>query len=552
MRQVAVICYDEGMKLTQSEAWKRLRQHAETMEGLHLRQLFADNAARATALSAEAGAIYLDYSKNRVSGETMGLLFDLARDRGVETARQAMFDGDKINTTENRSVLHIALRAQGDAPVRVDGQDVMPEIHRVLAQMRDFTQAIHNGDWRGFSGQPIKNIINIGIGGSDLGPVMVTEALKYYTKRDLTVRFISNIDSSDFFETTRDLDPRETLFIIASKTFTTDETMTNAQTARRWLIDALGDEAAVANHFVALSTNTEAVEAFGIDPRNIFVFWDWVGGRYSLTSAIGLSIMLAIGADAFDELLAGFSDMDQHFKSAPLSENLPVILALLGIWNTNFLGAGSEVLLPYEQYLHRFPAYFQQANMESNGKSVTKGGAPVDYTTGPVIWGEPGTNGQHAFYQLLHQGTQLIPADFIGFIESLEACGTHHDKLLANMFAQSQALAFGKTANEVRDGGVPEALVAHKVFEGNRPSNTILIDRLTPRSLGQLIALYEHKIFVQGVIWDINSFDQWGVELGKVLARDTYTAIQSGDVQAGMDASTQQLVARYRARTTRS
>jgi glucose-6-phosphate isomerase len=413
--------------------------------------------------------------------------------------------------------------------------------------MRRFTYAIHTGEWRGSTGKKIKNIVNIGIGGSDLGPVMVTEALKHYSDRDMIVRFVSNVDGSDFYETTRDLDPEETLFIIASKTFTTDETMTNAHTARNWLLASVQDEAAIARHFVALSTNEEAVREFGVNPENMFEFWDWVGGRYSLTSAIGLSIMMAIGADNFDELLAGFADMDTHFKTAPLEENLPVVLAMIGVWNINFLGLSSEVLLPYEQYLHRFPAYLQQANMESNGKSVTKDGERVTYATGPVVWGEPGTNGQHAFYQLLHQGTEIIPADFIGFIEPLNPIGVHHDKLIANMFAQSQALAFGKTAEEVvADGEESASLLPHKVFEGNRSSTTLLLHKLTPRSLGQLIALYEHKIFVQGVIWDINSFDQWGVELGKVLAKGIYTAMQTADEMRSADVSTNALLRHYK------
>lgn len=534
------------MTITQSQQWQDLQNHANQTQPTHLRDLFANDSNRASTMSQQVGMIYADYSKNRVTRETLELLHNLAKICNVESARDAMFTGEKINTTEQRAVLHTALRAQGDTPIYVDDHNITPDIQAVIAQMRDFTQKIYDGSWQGHTGKRIVNIVNIGIGGSDLGPVMVTEALKDYSNRNITVRFVSNVDGNDFYEKTRDLNPEETLFIITSKTFTTDETMTNAQTAREWLLASVNDEAAIARHFVALSTNEAAVREFGIDPHNMFIFWDWVGGRYSLTSAIGLSIMLAIGVENFDELLAGFADMDDHFKTAPLEENLPITLALIGIWNTNFLGATSEVLLPYEQYLHRFPAYFQQANMESNGKSVTKDGVRVDYTTGPIVWGEPGTNGQHAFYQLLHQGTYLIPADFIGFIEPLHHIGNHHDKLMANMFAQSQALAFGKTSEEVIADSVPPELVAHKVFEGNRPSNTLLIDKLTPRSLGQLIALYEHKIFVQGVIWDVNSFDQWGVELGKVLARDIYATIQSRDTPpATTDSSTASLLQRY-------
>lgn len=534
------------MSITQLQQWQHLKDHADQLRSTHLRDLFTNDNDRAAQMSQQVGMIHADYSKNRINHETLQLLRDLATARDIESVRDAMFRGEKINTTEGRAVLHTALRTQSDTPIYVDNHDVIPDIQRVLEQMRHFTRKVHDGSWLGYTGKQITNIINIGIGGSDLGPVMVTEALKYYSKRDLTVRFISNIDGSDFYEKTRDLDPEETLFIIASKTFTTDETMTNAHTAREWLLASVQDRAAIAHHFVALSTNEPAVRDFGIDPQNMFAFWDWVGGRYSLTSAIGLSIILAIGEEHFNELLAGFADMDNHFKTAPLEENVPVTLALIGIWNTNFLGASSEALLPYEQYLHRFPAYFQQANMESNGKSVTKEGERVNYTTGPVIWGEPGTNGQHAFYQLLHQGTQLIPVDFIGFIEPLEQIGEHHDKLIANMFAQAQALAFGKTTEEVATDGVLAELIPHKVFEGNRPSNTLLVDKLTPRSLGQLIALYEHKIFVQGVIWDINSFDQWGVELGKVLAKDIYTTIKSHTMPAAAnDGSTNALLQRY-------
>lgn len=537
-----------AMKLLESPAWQQLRQHADATASLHLRELFAQDPSRGERLRLKVGDIYADYAKQRVTDETLSLLFALARERGVENLRDAMFAGEKINTTEHRAVLHTALRRQDDTPVYVDGVDVMPEIRRVLAQMEAFANAVRSGEWRGYTGQPIRHVVNIGIGGSDLGPVMATEALRFYSDRDLSVYFVSNIDGTHLAETLRGLDPAETLFIIASKTFTTDETMTNAASARAWLLTALGDEAAVERHFVALSTNTEEVARFGINTANMFAFWDWVGGRYSLTSAIGLSVMLGIGPERFRELLAGFAAMDEHFRTAPLESNLPVILALIGIWNVNFLGAESEAILPYEQYLHRFPAYFQQGNMESNGKSVAKDGTPVDYQTGPIIWGEPGTNGQHAFYQLLHQGTSLIPCDFIVFAQSLnnlDGHGTHHRKLIANVFAQSQALAFGKTADEVRADGIPEELVPHKTFPGNRPSTTLLLPRLTPYALGQLIALYEHKIFVQGAIWGINSFDQMGVELGKHLAATIYADLTDGDL-SGYDSSTASLLHEWR------
>ena len=533
------------MSLSQLPQWQALAAHQKTVATKHLRELFADDPQRGTRLSLQAADIFADYSKNRVTDETLRLLFDLARACDVEAKRDAMFAGEKINTTENRAVLHTALRYQGSEPILVDGQDVMPEVRRVLKQMGEFAEAIRGGSWSGHTGRPIKNIVNIGIGGSDLGPVMATEALKFYSRRDLNVRFISNVDANHFAEVVLGLDPAETLFIIASKTFTTDETMTNAQTARAWLLEALGDEAAVAKHFVAVSTNTQEVEKFGIDTANMFEFWDWVGGRYSMTSAIGLSIMVAIGPEHFQEMLEGFYEMDQHFKTAPLEQNLPVILALIGMWHGNFLGAESEAILPYDQYLHRFAAYFQQGNMESNGKSVTKEGAPVSYHTGPVIWGEPGTNGQHAFYQLLHQGTRLIPCDFIGFARPLNDIGQHHAKLTANLFAQTQALAFGKSATEVKAEGVPDELVPHKTFAGNHPTTTLLLPKLTPKALGELIALYEHKIFVQGVLWDINSFDQWGVELGKVLAKDIFQELENGE--AGQrDSSTDNLLAKYK------
>jgi len=473
------------------------------------------------------------------------LLFDLARATGVEKLRDEMFAGAHINTTEDRAVLHTALRRQSADPLLVDGVDVAADVRGVLEQMGGFATAVRSGSWTGHTGKRIKTVINLGIGGSDLGPVMAVNALRYYSQRDITLKFVSNIDSTHLVEATRDLDPAETLFIIASKTFTTDETMTNARSARDWLVAGLGDETAVAKHFVALSTNATEVKKFGIDPANMFGFWDWVGGRYSLTSAIGLSLMISIGPDHFRELLAGFDVMDEHFRTAPLEQNLPVILGLIGIWYTNFFGSETEAILPYDQYLDRFAAYLQQANMESNGKSITKSGQSVDYATAPVVWGEPGTNGQHAFYQLIHQGTHLIPADFIGFMKPLNPLGEHHPKLIANLFAQTEALAFGKTAAEVQSEGVAAELVAHKTFAGNHPTNTILMPSLTPHTLGQLIALYEHKIFVQGAVWQINSFDQWGVELGKKLATTIYGEFKSDDHKTGHDSSTQQLIDRF-------
>jgi glucose-6-phosphate isomerase len=536
--------------LTVIPEWQRLKEHHRETKDHHMRQLFADDPERGQRFSLQAGDIYADFSKNRITDKTIDLLLDLARARNVEQLRDAMFMGEKINTTENRAVLHTALRNQGDTHSTVDGKDVLPEVREVLARMGIFANSIRNGSWVGHTGKPIKTVINIGIGGSDLGPVMVTEALKYYSQRALSVRFISNIDGTHFAETTKGLDPAETLFIIASKTFTTDETMTNAHTARDWLLTGLHDESAVAKHFVAVSTNAEEVEKFGIDTANMFGFWDWVGGRYSLTSAIGLPIMVAIGPENFHDLLEGFYVMDEHFRNAPLKENVPVILALIGVWYGNFYEAASEAILPYDQYLTRFAAYFQQGNMESNGKSVTKAGKPVDYDTGPVIWGEPGTNGQHAFYQLLHQGTRFIPCDFIGFARPLNPLGEHHRKLTANLLAQTQALAFGKTAEEVRLEGVPEQLIPHKVFSGNRPTNTLLLPELTPSTLGQLIALYEHKIFVQGAIWNINSFDQWGVELGKVLAKDIYSELQHEAPSRHYDSSTDALLEKYRRLST--
>jgi glucose-6-phosphate isomerase len=534
------------MELTSSAEWHALEQHYQSLKDVTLRELFAADDARGQHFSLQAADIYADYSKNRIDGQTLELLLALAEARGVTELRDAMFAGDKINTTENRAVLHTALRNTSDRAVLVDGEDVMPGVRAVLAKMADFSGRVRSGDWQGHTGQRIKHVVNIGIGGSDLGPVMVYEALKHYSQRDISVHFVSNVDGTHLAETVRQLNPAETLFIIASKTFTTDETMTNAHSARDWLLSALGDEAAVAKHFVALSTNAEAVAEFGIDTANMFEFWDWVGGRYSGASAIGLPVMIAIGADNFHDFLDGMHTMDEHFRTAPPEQNLPFILALIGLWYSNFFGSSSEAILPYDQYLHRFAAYFQQGNMESNGKSVTKAGERVSYTTGPVIWGEPGTNGQHAFYQLLHQGTRLVPIDFIGFAHSLNPLGEHHTKLTANLLAQGQALAFGKTRDEVVADGVPEALIEHKIFEGNRPSNMLLAPRLTPSTLGQLIALYEHKIFVQGAIWDINSFDQWGVELGKVLAKDLYHNLAEGSTPDGTDSSTAELLAVFR------
>ena len=510
---------------TELAAWKALERHAAELGDLHLKDLFASGTDRFDQFSVEVDDFLLDYSKNRVSDTTMELLIDLTRQAGLPQAREAMFGGEAINWTEHRSVLHIALRNRSGDPILVDGQNIMPDVDRVLRQMRVFADSVRSGRWLGFTGLPIKAVVNIGIGGSDLGPVMVTEALKHYHDGPI-VRFVSNVDATDFVETTRDLDPETTLFIVASKTFTTQETMTNARTARDWVVAASGDKAAVARHFVALSTNREGVEAFGIDLKNCFEFWDWVGGRYSLWSAIGLPIALAIGFPAFEGLLEGAHRMDRHFREAPLEANLPVILAVLGIWNRNFLGAESHALLPYDQYLHRFAAHFQQVDMESSGKTTDRDGNRITYSTGPVIWGEPGTNGQHAFFQLLHQGTTVVPCDFIGFVESLNPVGDHHRKLMANFLAQTEALMRGRTENEVRAEldargfGEDEIslLAPHKVFRGNRPTNTLLLKRLTPESLGMLIAAYEHKIFVQGVVWRINSFDQWGVELGKELA----------------------------------
>lgn len=527
-------------------AWNALKSLYSDKKNVTLSELFLADPGRANRYWKSACGITLDYSKNRVDDQTMSALFNLAREAGVEEMRAKMFSGEKINLTENRAVLHVALRNRSNTPIYVDGQDVMPKVNAVLAHMADFSNKIRSGEWKGFTGKKIRNIVNIGIGGSDLGPVMAYEALKPYADRSLTLRFISNIDGTHFAEAVRDLDAQETLFIVASKTFTTLETMTNAHSARAWLLENLKDEKAVANHFAALSTNEAAVKEFGIDPANMFAFWNWVGGRYSLPSAIGLSVMIAIGPDNFVQMLEGYHAMDRHFCEAPLEDNLPVLLALLGIWYNNFYQASSQAILPYDQYMHRFAAYFQQGDMESNGKYVTREGKPVEWQTGPIIWGEPGTNGQHAFYQLLHQGTKLVPIDFIAFAKSQNPVGDHHAKLMANVFAQAEAFAFGKTEAQVRAEGVAENLVPHKVFQGNRPSNMILAERLTPATLGSLIALYEHKIFVQGVIWNINSYDQWGVELGKVLAKKILPEL-TNDSALNHDASTNCQIEWFRA-----
>ncbi|MEZ4770026.1 MAG: glucose-6-phosphate isomerase [Caldilineales bacterium] len=533
--------------LTSLHVWQNLQAHYDEIHDAHLRDLFAADPERGRVMVVEAAGLYFDYSKHRITKETINLLLALAEARGLQERIDAMFRGDKINVTEDRAVLHVALRAPMNAEITVDGENVVPEVHEVLQRMAAFAVQVRSGRWTGHSGKPIRNVVNVGIGGSDLGPVMAYEALRHYSRRDMTFRFVSNVDATDFAEATRDLDPAETLFIIASKTFTTLETMTNARTARRWMLDALGDETAVAKHFVAVSTNADEVEKFGIDTANMFGFWDWVGGRYSMDSAIGLSTMLAIGPDNFYDLLAGFHTMDDHFHSAPLRRNIPVLMGLLNVWYGDFFGADTVAVLPYDQYLKRFPAYLQQLTMESNGKRVTLAGAPVDYQTGPIFWGEPGTNGQHSFYQLIHQGTKLIPCDFIGFSQSLNPLGEHHDLLMANVFAQSQALAFGKTEQEVRDEGVPAWLAPHRTFPGNRPSSTILAGRLTPRMLGTLVALYEHSVFTQGAIWDINSFDQWGVELGKVLAKRIAPELSSQDEpDLTHDSSTNALIRRYR------
>jgi glucose-6-phosphate isomerase len=534
--------------LTRRPAWKALTAHHKQIQKLPLRKLFADDAKRGQRFTAEAAGLFLDFSKNCITDKTLKLLLQLARESGLREKIDAMFSGEKINVTENRAVLHVALRAPKDATILVDGKNVVPEVHAVLDKMAEFSNRVRTGAWKGFSGKRIKNVINVGIGGSDLGPVMAYEALKHYSERSLTFRFVSNVDGTDFVEATRDLDPAETLFIISSKTFTTLETMTNAKSARDWLLAGLGGyEKAVAKHFVAVSTNAEKVSAFGIDTANMFGFWDWVGGRYSMDSAIGLSTMLAVGPDNFRAMLAGFHEMDEHFRTAPFEKNLPVLMGLISVWNNDFLGAQTVAILPYEQYLKRFPAYLQQLTMESNGKHVTLDGKTVNYQTSPIYWGEPGTNGQHSFYQLIHQGTRLIPCDFIAFAHALTLLGRHHDILLANVFAQAEALAFGKTAAEVKAEGVPAALVPHKVFEGNRPSNVILAEKLTPEILGQLVALYEHSVFTQGAIWNIDSFDQWGVELGKVLAQRIVPELESKTApKLKHDSSTNNLISRYR------
>src|SRR5579859_2336515 len=537
--------------LTQRSSWKALEEHYQNIRDVHLRTLFAGDPRRGERFALEAAGIYLDYSKNRVTEETIQLLLQLAESSRLRERIDAMFRGEKINVSEQRPVLHVALRAPKEQSIVVDGENVVLAVHTVLDKMAEFSNRVRSGDWKGHTGKRIRNIINIGIGGSDLGPVMAYEALKHYSDRSMTFRFVSNIDGTDFVEATRDLDPAETLFIVSSKTFTTLETMTNANSARAWTVAGLGSDAAVAKHFVAVSTNTEQVRAFGIDPDNMFGFWDWVGGRYSMDSAIGLSTMLAIGPDAFREMLAGFHAMDEHFRTTPLAENLPVLMGMLGVWYADFFGAQTAAVLPYDQYLKRFPAYLQQLTMESNGKSVTLAGAPVDYQTGAIYWGEPGTNGQHSFYQLIHQGTHLVPCDFLGFYRGLNPLGNHHDLLMANVFAQSEALAFGKSAAELRTEGTPDALVPHRTFPGNRPSSTILADQLTPRILGTLVALYEHIVFVQGTIWDVNSFDQWGVELGKVLAQRIVPEL-SAPVQTPLahDSSTSMLIRRYRQHRT--
>jgi glucose-6-phosphate isomerase len=537
---------EAAMPLPERSALKELQEHHAQVRGVHLRDLFADDPQRGERLALEACGIYLDYSKNRVTDETMRLLLRLAEQSGLRQHIDAMFAGEKINITEDRAVLHVALRAPRKEQIAVDGIDVVPAVHEVLDRMGEFANRVRARQWRGYTGKPVRNVVNIGIGGSDLGPVMAYEALRHYSARDLTFRFVSNVDGTDFAEATYDLDPAETLFIVSSKTFTTLETMTNAQTARAWVLDALHDNAAIARHFVAVSTNTAEVEKFGIDVMNMFGFWDWVGGRYSMDSAIGLSTMIAIGPAAFAEMLDGFHEIDEHFRTAPFSENLPVLLGLLTVWYSDFFGAQTQAVLPYDQYLKRFPAYLQQLTMESNGKSVTLSGQRVSYDTSPVFWGEPGTNGQHSFYQLIHQGTRLIPIDFIGFLHTLNPLGIHHDLLTANVFAQGEALAFGKTAEQVRAEGTPDWLVPHRVFEGNRPSNTMLLDRLTPAALGKLVALYEHSVFVQGTVWTINSFDQWGVELGKVLAKKVADELTS-DSELRHDSSTNALIRRYRA-----
>lgn len=532
--------------LTQRPAWKALEAHYQAIKGMHLRQFFADDPKRGERFTAEAVGLYLDYSKNRITDETLHLLVQLAEECGLRERIEAMFRGDAINVTEQRAVLHIALRAPRNEKILVDGKDVVPGVHAVLDRMSDFSDRIRNGDWQGHTGKRIRNIINIGIGGSDLGPVMAYEALRHYSLHNLSFRFISNVDGTDFVEATRGLDPEETLFIICSKTFTTTETLTNAHTARRWMLRQIKDLDGVRKHFVAVSTNAEEVARFGIDTANMFEFWDWVGGRYSMDSAIGLSTMIAIGPENFREMLTGFHAMDEHFHSAPFDRNLPVLMGLLSLWYNNFFGAQTLAVLPYEQYLKRFPAYLQQLTMESNGKHITLDDSQVDYQTSPIVWGEPGTNGQHSFYQLIHQGTRLIPCDFIGFCQTLNPLGDHHDLLMANLFAQTEALAFGKTEDEVKAEGIPDWLCPHRSFEGNRPTNTILAERLTPHTLGALVALYEQSVFTQGTIWQIDSFDQWGVELGKVLARNIGQELEDENGESlKHDSSTNALIQRY-------
>ncbi len=533
--------------LTQRPEWKALEEHYQKIQAAHLRDLFAKDPHRGERLTLEAEGIYLDYSKNRLTDETLRLLLALANSAGLRERIDAMFRGEKINVTEQRAVLHVALRTPRDQTIMVDGENVVPQVHAVLDKMSDFSNRVRSGAWTGYTGKRIRNVINIGIGGSDLGPYMAYEALKHYSDRGLTFRFVSNVDGTDIAEAIHDLDPAETLFIVASKTFTTQETLTNARSARAWLLNTLKDEQAIARHFVAVSTNAQEVAKFGIDTENMFGFWDWVGGRYSYDSAIGLSLMIAIGPERFREMLDGFHTIDEHFRTAPFERNLPVLLGLIGIWYNNFFGAETVAILPYDQYLSRLSAYLQQLDMESNGKSVDLDGRRVDYQTGPIIWGQPGTNGQHAFYQLIHQGTKLIPCDFIGFCQTLNPLPPHHDLLMANFFAQTEALAFGKTAEGVRAAGVPDFQIPHRTFEGNHPTNTILLERLTPQTLGKLIALYEHKVFVQGTIWHINSFDQWGVELGKMLANKITPELQSEqEPELKHDSSTNTLIRRYR------
>jgi glucose-6-phosphate isomerase len=534
--------------LRERPAWAQLARHHDEIGDVHLRDLFAQDPKRGERLTVEGAGLYLDYSKHRITDGTLKLLFELAEQSGLAEHRDAMFRGDHINVSEDRAVLHVALRMPRDRSLVVDGDDVVKQVHEVLDRMSAFAERVRDGDWKGHTGKRIRNVINIGIGGSDLGPVMAYEALRHYSDREMTFRFVSNVDATDFVEATRDLSPEETLFIVSSKTFTTLETMTNAHTAREWALNALGDEAAIAKHFVAVSTNAEGVSEFGIDTDNMFGFWEWVGGRYSMDSAIGLSTMIAIGPERFAEMLAGFHAVDEHFLQTPLERNLPTLMGLLAVWYRDFFGAQTVGVFPYDQYLKRFPAYLQQLTMESNGKHVTLSGARVDYDTGAIYWGEPGTNGQHSFYQLLHQGTVLIPCDFIGFNKGLNPLGEHHDLLMANVFAQTEALAFGKTPDQVRHEGTPEELVPHRVMEGNRPSNTILADRLTPETLGKLVALYEHSVFTQGTVWQIDSFDQWGVELGKVLAKKIVPQLESTDEpDLDHDSSTNTLIRRYRA-----